>query len=73
MNNILEYDQYGKNVYKPNLDWPDNSQRKDIIVYKETIHAEEVKKNLNFDLLVDTNTQDSVTSIIHEFWGCFIK
>ena len=43
---ILNYTQYGKCVYKNDLDWSDNSCRKDIINYDDTTHASELIKGL---------------------------
>ena len=58
---------------KPKLDWNDDSKLHDIISYDKNSHVDELKKYLRFDILVDKETRAAVTSIITEFWDCFVK
>ena len=44
VNDILDYGQYGKCLYKPKLDWNDDSKRHDIIIYDENSHVGELTK-----------------------------
>ena len=73
IDNILDYSQYGKCVYKPNLDWSNDSSRMDIITYDKVIYATELTKDLQFDDSIDTITCTAITDIIAEYWDCFIK
>ena len=73
IDDIFYYGQYSKCVYKPNLDWSDDSARMDIITYYEAIHAAELTKDLKFDDFVDTITCATITDIITKYWDCFIK
>ena len=73
IDDILDYGQYGKCVYKPNLDRSDDSARVDIITYDKATHVAELGKDLKCDDYVDTNTRASITTIITEFWDCFVK
>ena len=70
---ILDYGQYGKCLYKPKLDWNDGSKRHDIIIYDANNHVDDLTKDLKFDISVDKETRAAVTSIITEFWDCFVK
>ena len=73
VDDILDYDQCGKFLYKPELDWSDDSKRQDIIVYNENDHAAELAKDLRFDKSVYKDTCAAVTSIIIEFWDYFFN
>ena len=44
VDDLLDYRQYGKCVYKPKLIWSDNKTREDIILFDEVNHANELKK-----------------------------
>ena len=44
IDDILDYAQYGKCVYKPILNWDKGHERNDLILYDEYVHAEEVAK-----------------------------
>jgi len=65
--------QYGKCVYKPDRNWSDDSALVIIITYNKATHAAELTKYLKFDDSVDTNIRASITTIITEFWDCFVK
>ena len=41
---ILDYSQYGKCMYKPDLGWSKGATRDDVITYDCAIHAAELKK-----------------------------
>ena len=67
MYDILNYTQYGKCVYKQNLNWSRGSERNDLISYKCSKHATELKKDLKFDQSVDNDTKKAITDIAIEF------
>ena len=64
VDDILNYGQYGKCMYKTKLIWSDDSFRTDIICYDDATHASELKCDLKFDESVDVDTRLAVTSII---------
>ena len=70
---ILDYGQYGKCVYKRKVEWFDNLNRQDIIIYDDAKHASELEKDLKFDDSVPLEIRSKVTEIIKEYWDCFIK
>ena len=70
---ILDYGQYGKCVYKRNTEWFNNLNRQDIIIYDDAKHASELENDLKFDDSVDSDMRSKVTDIIKEYWDCFIK
>ena len=49
VDNLLDYGQYGKCVYKPKLIRTGNTTGEDIILFDEVNHANEFKKYLKFD------------------------
>ena len=73
VDDILNYSQYGKCVYKNDLNWSDDSCRKDIICYDDATHASELKRDLCFDESVDENIRSEITNIVKEYWDCFVK
>ena len=73
VSDILDYAQYGKCVYKPQLDWSPGHLRDDLILFDSATHSEELNKDLSFDSTVDAETKIAVTDIIKDFWDCFIK
>ena len=73
IDDILYYGQYGKCVYKPSLDWNDDSTRVDIITYNKAIHAVELTNDLQFGDSVDKITCAAITDMITEYWDWFIK
>ena len=46
INDILDYKQYGRCVYKTTLKWSDNSDRTDIILFNDKVHSAELNKDL---------------------------
>ena len=44
VDDILDYSQYGKCVYKPDLSWSEGATRNDLISYDYSVHADELKK-----------------------------
>lgn len=50
---ILDYSQYDKCVYTPDLDWSKGAARNDLITYDCDAHAAELKAALKFDPYVD--------------------
>ena len=73
IDDLLDYSQYGKCVYKQKLEWYDDSTRNDVILYDNTIYASELTKYLHCDDSVDTITRAAITNIIEEYWNYFIK
>ena len=73
VDDILNYAQYGKCVYKNNLNWSDDSCRNDIITYCDATHASELHRDLRFDESVDADLKVQITDIIKEYWDCFVK
>ena len=73
VNNLLDYGQYGKYVYKPKLSWSENTTKEDIILFDKVNNADELKKDLKFDESIDAATQATLTSITKDYWDCFIK
>ena len=70
---MLDYEQYGKCLYKPKLSWSENKIREDIILFDEADDASELTKDLKFGNPVDAATRVILTSIIKEYWDCFVK
>ena len=73
VDDILDYGQYGKCLYEPKLAWDDNSLLNDIIPFQDAIHAAKLAKDLTFYTSVDKETRIAITSIVTEFWDCFVK
>ena len=64
VNEILDYGQFGKCLYKNNLSWSDDSGREDIINFDCQVHNAELKKGLRFDDSIDDGTQGAIVDII---------
>ena len=60
VDDILDYAQYGKCVYKPDFDWSPNEERDDMIIFSPTVHDAELAKDLYFDNLLDEATQQEI-------------
>ena len=73
VDDLLDYGQYRKCLYKPKLSWSKNTTREDIILFDEVNHANELTKDLKFDDSVDASIRVTLTSIVKEYWDCFIK
>ena len=73
VDDILDYSQYGKCVYKPDLSWSEGATRNDLISYYYAVHADELKKDLKFDPSVDDITRKLIPEIIIEYWDSFAK
>ena len=71
IDDILDYKQYGRCVYRSKLQWSDNSSRTDIILFNEDIDSEELSKDLKFDGSLDLRTKNAVTKIVKDYWDCF--
>ena len=70
---ILDYSQYGKCVYKTELHWCDDSERKDIIIFDCAAHSAELIKGLRFDPTLDPPTRESIVAVIKKYWDFFIQ
>ena len=70
---ILDYSQYGKCVYKPDLDWSKGVARNDLITYDCDTNTAELKTYLQFDPSVDAITRKLITEISIEYWDSFSK
>ena len=73
IDDILDYGQYGKYVYQPNLDWDNNSKRQDIILYNDNTHSAKMSQDLLFNDSVDVATRTPIKAIITKYWDCFVK
>ena len=72
IDDILDYKQYGRCVYKSKLKWSDNSDRKDIILFNEKNHSAELSKDLQFNEDLDSKTMADITQTIKDYWDCFV-
>ena len=70
---ILDYSQYGNCFYRHNLAWIDKSSRQYIIVFDHDFHQAELDKDLSIDNSIGTDVKTSITTIIKEYWDCFVK
>ena len=57
INDILDYKQYGRCVYRSKLQWTDDYSRTDIILFSESVDSAELKKYLRFDDDTDPETK----------------
>ena len=71
IDDILDYKQYGRCVYRSKLQWSDNSSRTYIILFNEDIDSEELSKDLKFDGSLDLKTKNAVTKIVKDYWDYF--
>ena len=63
IDDILDYGQYGKCVYKTDFDWSDDFKSVDIITYNKAIRDAKLEKDLNSDESVDGSGNDSQESV----------
>ena len=70
---ILDYSQCGNCFYRHNLSWIDKSSRQNIIVFDHDLHQAELDKDLSIDNSIGTDVKKSITTIIKEYWDCFVK
>ena len=56
IDDILDYKQYGRCVYRNKLEWSDDSNRTDIILFIDDIHSKELNKDLKLDKDLDPMT-----------------
>ena len=73
LDDLLDYSQYGKCVYKPKLCWDSGDVRSDLMLFDPDQHSTELSKDLSFHPSVDSVTQSKVIDIIKRYWDCFIK
>ena len=73
LDDLLDYSQYGKCMYKSEVTWESGPARVDRILFNESDHLQELQKDLRFGTAVDSSTQLAVTDIIKKYWDCFIK
>ena len=67
VDDILDYDQYGKGVYKPQMDWSNDNTHKDIIIYNESDHVNKLHNDLRVDDTIGPNTKVKIINIIKEY------
>ena len=70
---ILDYDQYGKCVYKTKLVRENDTNRDNIIIYNESLHSAELESDLGVDPTIDAESKATITAIIKEYWDCLVK
>ena len=73
LDDLLDYSQYGKCMYKSDVTWDSGSERVDHIHFNESEHQQELHKDLKFGSSVDSATQLAVTGIIKKYWDYFVK
>ena len=73
LDDILDYGQFGRCIYKSNMKWDSSVKRMDRILYNESEHRMELDKDLRFGSAVDSATRAAVTNIIKKYWDCFVK
>ena len=49
VDDILDYRQFGKCMYKPKHEWTNDTARTDVIVFNEPQHDGELQKDLDFN------------------------
>ena len=59
--------------YRHNLSWIDKSSRQDIIVFDRDLHQTELDKHLSINNSIGIDIKASITTIIKEYWDCFVK
>ena len=62
--NILDYAQYGKYVYKPELEWYSGTKREDLILFDCAAHTAKLNKNVSFNFIVNATTRAEITNVI---------
>ena len=72
VNDILDYKQYGRCVYRNKLTWSNTSIRTDVILFDEVKHSAELKKDLKFDKDLDKETEIAITNMVKNYWDCFV-
>lgn len=65
--------QYGKYVYKSELEWSSGTKREDLIFVKYAAHTTELNKDLSFNSTVNATIITEIMNIIKEFWDFFLK
>ena len=73
LDDMLNYSQYGKCMYKAKVTWDSGVERMDLILYKESEHQKDLDKDIKFGSDVDSATKLAVTGIVKNYWDCFIK
>ena len=73
VDDILDYRQFGKCMYKPIHEWTNDTARTDVIVFNESLHDDELQKDLDFNNSIDTESRLAITNTIKEFWDCFAQ
>ena len=72
IDNILNYKQYGRCVYRNRLAWSDNSKRTDVIILNEKDHLAELEKDIKFGEDINLNTKEAIKKVVKDFWDRFI-
>ena len=72
IDDILDYKQYGRCLYRNKLFWNNNYIRTDVITFDPREHTAELEKDLKFDKDISPRLKEAVTTVVKNYWDCFI-